>query len=237
MLSADLMRECEATHGGERRVKSRPGPRDDHDNDWHSEGPPGRPPPRPGRAAPGSQAGRWGSWGSPDPLGGSGARSREGRRVVPILVGPTFLAPGPSNEYGLPAAGLGPDLRELPRPCPPGQLVPGTQLGRDAPGCPAGGDLASGPARRPLVCAWCQGPVDRTAVDLVHVLGSSWHRQCWIVSARGREQALRSQREHVGRKLALAGYLVAQEQWGGLPAVQLGANLVAPNGDLAVDND
>ncbi len=54
-----------------------------------------------------------------------------------------------------------------------------------------------------------------------------WHRRCWIEGAPAREEALRSTREAVGRHRALAEYLLAQDEWGGLPALIVRGNLVA----------
>jgi len=74
--------------------------------------------------------------------------------------------------------------------------------------------------------------------EALRILEGWWHRQCWLAGSQERQEALRLQREHVGRHRALAEYLLAQEQWGGLPAVLVGGDLlVASSFEDAVDND
>lgn len=67
--------------------------------------------------------------------------------------------------------------------------------------------------------------MDRYDQAALRLADGWWHRPCWLQGSQERQEALRSQREHVGRHEALARYLLAQDRWGGLPAV-LAVNLV-----------
>src|SRR5438445_13122322 len=100
MLSAGLMPDCEAAYGGQGGRKGLGPPGDAHDNDAHPSAEP--------RASPGTAA-SWGGSPTQRPgvarqrrLGG-GAGSRAGQTVAPILVCPTFLTPGQSNEFKSPS--------------------------------------------------------------------------------------------------------------------------------------
>jgi len=138
-------------------------------------------------------------------------------------------------------------LEELPRPCPPRQLGRGPRRaasgsgrsearGTRIAGGPPGEALAPGPARPGRCCRACGGPVDREDVGALRLDGSWWHRACWLAGAAGREGALRSAREAVGRRLAVADYLLAQQEWGGLPGIVSGPILVPFLVEDGVDN-
>jgi hypothetical protein len=140
------------------------------------------------------------------------------------------------------SAQLSPGPGELLRPCPPKQLAPGSRQGAGRagvrPGAPeplVGGAIARGRGVR--VCGGCGALVDRYDQAALRLMDSWWHRLCWLEGSQEREEALRSQREHVGRHSALAGYLLAQERWGGLPAVLAVGNLVATSREVGADND
>jgi hypothetical protein len=63
------------------------------------------------------------------------------------------------------------------------------------------------------------------------------HRACWLAGSEGRENALRSARDAIGRRLAVADYLLAQQRWGELPVLVSWPKLVAHSFGDAGDND
>ena len=162
----------------------------------------------------------------------------------PLLVGPTFL--GQSGPLDSPTRSdrLLQVLEELPSSCPPRQLGPGPgwaaggsgrseARGTPTAGGPAGKALAPGPGRPGRLCQLCQGDVrqDDRALRLV---GGWAHVRCWIADAPRREDELRCHREAAARPLAVARYLVAAQELGGMPPLAAGALLVpAPS---AADN-
>jgi hypothetical protein len=214
----------------------------------------------PGGAGPGrsawaeSIAGTLRTGGLREPRGGS--RWGVGGGAPSVLVVPTFLASGVALEPAT-YSDCSQDGGELPRPCPPGQLGPGTRLGQAAGGSPGtrppratpdGGTLALRPGRARQDCPGCgevlEKPTGSTRYDGqggdLRVGGLWWHRGCWLARAPAREEALRSQREAVGRRLAVADYLLAQKEWGGLPAIVSGPILVPSyagrGANVAADN-
>jgi hypothetical protein len=116
------------------------------------------------------------------------------------------------------------------------ELVQGPSWGAESPsarqGAPAGRDHR--PGRGPKLCPRCGLVVDREDRGALRMPDGWWHRQCWIATAPEREEVLRSMRADVGRHRALAEYLLAQDEWGGLPAVVVGANLVGRS--IGADN-
>jgi len=89
-----------------------------------------------------------------------------------------------------------------------------------------------------VVCQGCSQALGEAADgEALRLIDGWWHRPCWLQGSQERQEALRRQREHVGRHAALAEYLLAQEQWGGLPAVLAVGNLVATSREVGADND
>jgi len=155
------------------------------------------------------------------------------------LVGPTFVAHLDRcnvETYSDQLVASGPGE---PRPggagpsCPPTQLVPGPSWGGVTRGPQLGRTVA--PGRGVRLCPGCSVAVDRQDHEALRMPDGWWHRQCWIATAPEREERLRSIRADVGRHRALAGYLLAQDEWGGLPAVVVRANLVGRSIDT--DNE
>jgi hypothetical protein len=91
-----------------------------------------------------------------------------------------------------------------------------------------------------VVCEGCLEAIrkDETGQAApLRMLDGWWHRDCWLAGSTGRQAALESERAWVGRHNALAGYLMAQDEWGGLPAVLVGRpNLVPSSFQDAADN-
>jgi hypothetical protein len=237
-----------------------------HDNDWSSQAPaavsrraagwtskvPGRPPP-PGGLWSSATCPLWRQgWPGPgvggSPAGFGSTTTAVDTRARSNLVGPTFLAQGdPFNvrlysDPWLESAQLSPELGGLLRPCPskqpgPGsrQLVESDRQVREQLDKLVGGPLA--PGRGVRRCAGCGSLVDRYDQAALRLADGWWHRPCWLQGSQERQEAVRSQREHVGRHRALAEYLLSQERWGGLPAVLAVGNLVASSSEVGADND
>src|SRR5262249_52103135 len=108
--------------------------------------------------------------------------------------------------------------------------------GSSTPGHPDGWTPAPGPGRGRRDCPGCGRSVLRSELALQLVSGW-WHRSCWLSRSWEREEALRSAREAVGRRLAVADYLLAQNELGGMPALVSGP-ILEPSlvGQDAADN-
>ena len=202
--------------------------------------------------------GRWGGgpgppatpW--PEARRGVGAppRDRLGAGPVSNLVGPAFVSQEGLRTDGAYSRGSLADRSRLPEP--EGPVLSARQPARpgDPPGTADGGapgprppgrsqvGRSAAPARAP--CPGCGLLVGRDQ-ERLRGLGAWWHRGCWLAGSAGRREALESQRAWVERHRTLAGYLLAQEHWGGLPGLVLmgvmdGGNVLATSFQDATDN-
>jgi len=182
-----------------------------------------------------------------DPGTGVGALGRVSlaRARARNLVGDTFLGSNRSYVFGEGYRQPVPELGLPPPSCPPKVASPGVPAGHGgavaaAVGARAGGAVAQ--ARGRSECGGCGGAIGAAGerAQALRLLGGWWHRRCWLELAPARDQALRSERDHVQRHRALAEYLLTAEQVGGLPPLLVnlyGPKLVGYSFRDGVDND